>query len=54
MPVEVHRVDDWKIVANNDTNRRLLAKVVDVPLGIGWIGDIALVRQKEDWVAGFI
>lgn len=41
MPVEVHWVDDGEVVANDEADGGVFVEVVDVPLGVVRVGDIA-------------
>ena len=49
--VQMHRVRDGEFVLYDEADRVVVPKVVDVPLGVEWVGKVALVREDEDWVA---
>ena len=48
--VEMHGVGGWEFVLDDEADGAVVAEVVDVPLGIEWIGDVALVGEDEDRV----
>ena len=51
VPVEVHRVEsEWDVAVDDEAHGGVGAEVVDVPLRVLRVGDVALVGEEEDWV----
>ena len=49
--VEVHGVGGRELVLDDDADGAVVAEVVDVPLRVEGVGDVALVCEDEDRVA---
>lgn len=50
VPVEMHGVRGWELVLDNDADGAVVPEVVDVPLGIKGVGNVALIGQDKDRV----
>ena len=48
--VEMHGVGGWELVLDDDTDGAVGSEVVDVPLGVKGIRDVALIGEDEDRV----
>ena len=48
--VEMHGVGGWELVLDDDADGAVGSEVVDVPLGVEGVGDVALVGEDEDRV----
>ena len=47
--VEMHGVGDvGLVVVEDDADGGVGAEVVDIPLGVGWVGCVSLVGEEED------
>ena len=46
--VEMHGVGGGEFVLDNDADGAVVAEVVDVPLGVVGVGEVALVGEDED------
>ena len=51
MPVKMHRMCNRKVIPDHNPDRRVGAKVIDVPLWIIRIGGVPLVGEDEDRMA---
>lgn len=49
--VKMHGVGGREGVLDDDTDRAVVSEVVDIPLGVEWVRDVALVGEDEDGVA---
>ena len=50
MAVEMHWVGGSGVIFDNDSDRVVIAEVVDVPLGVEGVGSVTLVSKEEDRV----
>lgn len=51
--VEMHGVGgEWEEVVNDQADGRVGAEIVDVPLGVEGEGEVALLAEGEEGVAG--
>ena len=50
MPVQMHGVGSGKFVMDDDADGGVVAEVVDVPLGVVGVGEVAAVGKHEDGV----
>ena len=48
--MEMHGMCGWDCILQDDTHRIVGAEVIDIPLRIVWVGCIAEVRQKQEWI----
>ena len=47
--VQVHRVCNWSGVVNEDADGGIGSKIVDVPLWVVRVRDVASIGEKKDW-----
>ncbi len=50
--MEVHWMDDGEVVAEDDADGGIFVEVVDVPLRVFGVGDVAQIGEEEEGVAG--
>ena len=51
MAVQMHGVGGRELILDNNSDGAVVAEIVDIPLGVVGVGEVALVRQDKDWVA---
>ena len=50
MPMQMHGVNQRRIVPDDETDRGAVPKVVDIPLRIVGVGGVTRIREEQKWV----
>ena len=50
MAVQMHGVRGAELILDDDSDGAVVAEIVDIPLGVVGVREVALVRQDQDWV----
>ena len=48
--MKMHRMRSTNLIIDNYTDRAVGSEVVNVPLGIVWIGSVPQVGEEEHWI----
>ena len=52
--VKMHRMRSREVISNDDAYRGISAEVVDVPLGVVRVREVALISKNKERVAGAV
>ena len=51
MTVQMHGVGGWELVLHDYPHGAVVAEIVDVPLRVVGVREIALIGKDQDWMA---